>query len=197
MTVGLSALRPTQMAVGYEAVRAKRSKWRALSAEGKRDFLESHPFPVVYGPGAQYYIVDGHHMALALLQEAVDAVSIRKIDDLSKLAADQFFVALQKRGLVCPSGTPRTLSDLPRALEDLADDPFRSLVARLREDCGCPKDPSPFAEFRWADFLRTRLNHNLYQCDPAIAIKTAKKLIQETWCKYPCAECRCLGEAIS
>lgn len=138
ITVKLAELRPTQMAVGYEEVSAKRSKWQTLSNERKLDFLASHPFPAIYGPNARYFVVDGHHMALALLQEGVDTVSVRQIEDLSNLSANQFFVTLQKRGLICFSGAPQTLSELPCALQDLADDPFRSLVARLRRICGCP-----------------------------------------------------------
>ncbi len=197
ITVKLAELRPTQTAVGYEGVSAKRSKWRALSVEGKRHFLESHPFSAVGGPGARYFIVDGHHLALALLWEGVDSVSVRPIEDLSNLDAHQFFMALQKRGLVCPSGAPQTLSELPRALLDLADDPFRSLIARLREDCGCPKDDAPFAEFRWADFLRANLKLDLRRSDPALLIKAAKKLIRDAWCKNPCAQCRCTEETVS
>jgi hypothetical protein len=196
VTVKLAELRPTQRAVGYEEVRAKRSKWRALSAEGKLDFLASHPFPAVYGPNAQYFVVDGHHMALALLQEGLDTVSVRQIEDLSNLGANQFFVTLQKRGLICFSGAPQTPSELPRALQDLADDPFRSLVARLRRNCGCPKDHTPYAEFRWADFLRTHLKPDLHRCDPVLAIKAASKLIREAWCKDPCAACRCAEEVV-
>lgn len=197
ITVKLAELRPTQMAVGYEGVNAKRSTWRALSAEGKRDFLASHPFSAVCGPGARYFIVDGHHLALALLWERVDSVSVRQIENLSNLDAHQFFMALQRRGLVCPSGAPQTLSQLPRALQDLADDPFRSLIARLREDCGCPKDDAPFAEFRWADFLRANLKLDLRRSDPALLIKAAKKLIRDAWCKNPCAQCRCTEETVS
>lgn len=197
VSVKLAQLRPTQLRVGYEAVDAKRSTWRALSAGEKRRFLESHPFPAVYGPGAQYFLIDGHHMALALLRERVELVSVRQIEDLSGLGAHQFFVALGKRGLICSSGAPQTLAELPRALQDLADDPYRSLIARLRRDCGCPKDPTPFAEFRWADFLRTHIKFDLHRSDPALAIKAAKRLIRDAWCKDPCAECRCTEEAVS
>ncbi len=197
ITVKLAELRPTQMAVGYDGVNAKRSKWRALSPEGKRDFLASHPFSAVCGPGARYFIVDGHHLALALLREGVDSVAVRQIADLSNLDAHQFFMALKRRGLVCPSGAPQTLSALPPALEDLADDPFRSLIARLREDCGCPKDQAPFAEFRWADYLRANLKLDSPRGDSARLIKAAKKLIRGAWCKNPCALCRCADEAVS
>lgn len=191
----LAQLRPTQMAVGLEEVGFKRSKWSALSAQGQRDFLGSHPFPALCGPGARYFIIDGHHLALALLQEGIGAVLVRQIEDLSNLDAHQFFVALQKRDLLCPSGAPQTLWELPRSLQDLADDPFRSLTARLRRDCECPKDRTPFAEFRWADFLRARLKPDLYRSDPALAIKAARKLIREAWCKDPCAGCRCTEAA--
>jgi hypothetical protein len=194
-TIKLAQLRPTQMAVGFEEVGVKRSKWRALSAQGKSDFLASHPFPALCGPGAQYFIVDGHHLALALLQEGTDAVLARQIEDLSTLDANQFFAALQKRNFLCPSGAPQTLSELPATFQDLADDPFRSLTARLRRDCKCPKDCTPFAEFCWADFLRAHLKLDLYRSDPALAIKSAKKLIRDAWCKEPCAGCRCTEAA--
>jgi hypothetical protein len=197
VSVKLVQLRPTQRAVGYEEVDAKRAKWRALSAGGKLDFLASHPFPAAYGPGAQYFLIDGHHMALALLQERVEQVSVRQIEDLSSLDANQFFLALRKRGLICSSGAPQTLSELPRALQDLADDPLRSLTARLRRDCGCPKDHAPFAEFRWADFLRPHLKLDLCRSDPALALQAAKRLIRDAWCNDPCAECRCSEEAAS
>ncbi|HEY8125496.1 MAG TPA: ParB-like protein [Methylocystis sp.] len=197
VSVKLTQLRPTQMAVGYEEVGAKRAKWRALSAEARRGFLASHPFPAVCGPGAQYFLTDGHHMALALLQERVELVSVRQIEDFSNLDAHQFFLALRKRGLICSSGAPQTLSELPHALQDLADDPFRSLTARLRRDCGCPKDHAPFAEFRWADFLRAHLKLGLRRSDPALAIKAAKRLIRRAWCKDPCADCRCSEEVAS
>lgn len=193
----LAELRPTQMAVGYDGVNDKRSKWRALSDDGKRDFLESHPFSAVLGPGGRYFIVDGHHLALALLKEGVDSAWVRQIDDLSTLDADQFFAALKRRGLICPSGGPQALSQLPRALQDLTDDPFRSLIARLREDCGCPKDPAPFAEFRWADFLRANLKPDLRRSEPSLLLKSAKRLIRAAWCKNPCAACRCADEAAS
>ncbi|TLG77807.1 ParB-like protein [Methylocystis sp. B8] len=196
-TVRLAELQPTQRAVGYGEVRDKRSKWRALSAEVKRDFLASHPFPAIYGPGAKYFIVDGHHLAFALLQEGVDEVSICQIEDLSDLDASRFFLALQERGLICPSGAPQTLSELPRALQDLADDPFRTLTASLRRDCGCPKDQAPFAEFRWADFLRAHLRLDSQRSEPALAIAGAKRLIRDAWCKDPCAKCRCREEAVS
>jgi len=64
-------------------------------------------------------------------------------------------------------------------------------------DCGCPKDHAPFAEFRWADFLRVHLNLDLHRSDPALAIKAAKRLIRDAWCKDPCAECRCKEAAVS
>lgn len=194
-TIKLAQLRPTQLAVGFDEVAIKRSKWRALLRQGQRDFLASHPFPAVYGPGARYFIVDGHHLALALLQEGIDAVLVRQIEDLSNLNVSEFFAALKNRGFLCPSGAPQTHCELPHTLQDLTDDPFRSLSGRLRRDCECPKDRAPFAEFRLADFLRDHLKPDLYRSDPALAINAAKKLIREAWCKDPCAGCRCTQAA--
>jgi hypothetical protein len=39
----------------------------------------------------------------------------------------------------------------------MADDPYRTLAARVRVAGGCAKDATPYAEFLWADFYRRRL----------------------------------------
>ena len=47
--------------------------------------------------------------------------------------------------------------DIPKSIEDMADDPFRSLAGALRRKGGYAKDTTPFSEFLWADFLRRRI----------------------------------------
>lgn len=196
ISVKLAVLRPTQMAVGYDEVEVKRSKWRALTPDGKAHFLETHPFPAVTGPGERYFMIDGHHMGLALLREGVDAVSVRQVENLSKTTESEFFQALQQRGFVyLREPTRRGLRELPRTLRDLADDPYRSFVAQLRRSCACPKDRTPFAEFRWADFLRSRLKADLLRTNHAGAVKTAHKLLRSAFCKNTCSGCRCLEQA--
>ena len=43
-----------------------------------------------------------------------------------------------------------------QAVEDMNDDPYRSLAGALRRRGGFAKDATPFSEFVWADFFRPR-----------------------------------------
>ena len=43
-------------------------------------------------------------------------------------------------------------------MDQLKDDPFRSLAGALRRAGGFAKDTRPFSEFLWADFLRRRMD---------------------------------------
>jgi hypothetical protein len=46
---------------------------------------------------------------------------------------------------------------MPEAIEELIDDPYRSLAGELRRVVGFAKDTTPFSEFLRADFLRRRI----------------------------------------
>jgi hypothetical protein len=67
--VPIKDLRPTQMTVGMHEVRRKRDAWEKLkaNAEGKGGaFLGTHMIPTVLGPDGLHWLVDHHHLALAL-----------------------------------------------------------------------------------------------------------------------------------
>ncbi|WP_246797735.1 ParB-like protein [Burkholderia perseverans] len=51
----------------------------------------------------------------------------------------------------------RDYDRLPPALTELSDDPYRSLAGELRTAGGYAKDATPFSEFLWADYLRTKI----------------------------------------
>ena len=70
-------------------------------------------------------------------------------------------------------GHRRPFDDIPKKLTKLADDPYRSLSAWLREAGGYSKDTEPFADFLWADFLRRRIDAALLQSDRDGALKKA------------------------
>ena len=40
-------------------------------------------------------------------------------------------------------------------------DPYRSLAGEVRRAGGFAKDPTPFSEFLWADYLRRRIDEKL------------------------------------
>ncbi|MFX7984922.1 ParB-like protein, partial [Acinetobacter baumannii] len=64
----LEDLRPTQVAVGMQAVKCQRRKLekRASKQRQLKDILERRSIPAVRGPGGDLYMIDRHHFALAL-----------------------------------------------------------------------------------------------------------------------------------
>ncbi|ESQ82282.1 hypothetical protein AEAC466_18215 [Asticcacaulis sp. AC466] len=153
-------LRPTQMTVGMREVAAKRERWQS-ERDGKGEvFLGRHMIPVVLGPKQRAYIIDHHHLTRALHDEGVEDVLVSVVSDLSHLTKDAFWVVLDNRNWMHPfdeSGQRRKYEDIPTSVQDLVDDPYRSLAGALRRAGGYAKDTVPFSEFLWADFLRRRI----------------------------------------
>jgi hypothetical protein len=177
--VAIDALRPTQITVGMREVKAKRKSWRGHPDRKKSDFLGRHLLPVIWGPKDEYYVIDHHHLALALYQEGQKTVATTVVADLRRLPAEAFWIFLDNRGWLHPydaKGRRRGYVEVPRHVRDLKDDPFRSLAGELRESGGFAKDTTPFSEFLWADFLRRRIKRKLLQEDFSHALVRALKL---------------------
>ena len=87
--VSVADLRPTQMTVGMREVREKRQRWKEVKR--KAEFLGSHLIPVIHGYRDRYYVIDHHHMALALEQEKVEQVAVTVVADLRKLDEQSFW----------------------------------------------------------------------------------------------------------
>ena len=155
--VKLADLRPTQMTVGFRAVESKQKEFRKL-ADSKRS---SHFFPVVVGPEKQFYILDGHHAAVALLREEVDEVQVGTVCPLSTLSKAEFWTYLDNRAWThCydAKGKRRVFSEMPKSLQDMADDPYRSLAAAVLDAGGFAKPDEPFYEFIWANYFRAQFD---------------------------------------
>jgi len=158
--VKIAELRPTQITVGMREVDEKRREWRERSDKGAAAFLGRHMIPTVLGPKARHYLVDHHHLALALAQEKQESVLATVMADLSGLSKGSFWTYMDNRAWCHPydtAGRRRGFDDIPKAVTGLEDDPYRSLAGELRRAGGFAKDTTPFSEFLWADFLRTRV----------------------------------------
>jgi hypothetical protein len=172
----LAALRPTQMTVGYREVKAKRKHWKTLSKKARKAAIESHWFPAVLGPDNAYFIVDHHHLGLALIEEDVTDVKAMLLKDLSWLDETIFWRMMEHNQWVHPFGTDgkrQDFSRLPTVLTDLKDDPYRSLAGELRTAGGYAKDATPFSEFLWADYLRPKIALASIRKDFAKALEAA------------------------
>jgi hypothetical protein len=64
--VSIVSLRPTQITVGLREVDDKRKRLRKRPAKKIGKFLGHHMIPVILGPKDCSYIIDHHHLALAL-----------------------------------------------------------------------------------------------------------------------------------
>jgi hypothetical protein len=162
--IPILSLRPTQMTVGMREVNEKRERLRKYLQEHKKkkqgEFLGRHMIPVVLGPDQRHYVIDHHHLARALHEEGVENAIVTVVADLTMVDRDAFWGVLDNKRWVYPydaKGERRHFSDIPKAVADLKDDPFRSLAGEVRRAGGFAKDTTPFSEFLWADFLRRRL----------------------------------------
>jgi hypothetical protein len=143
LTVALNALRPTQASVGYVEVSEKRQEWQSLKSAQQ-----------------QYYIVDHHHLGLALHEEGVESVFLTLLADYSWLDVERFWRVMEFHQWVHPYNTQGQrigFHQLPVQVSALKDDPYRSLAGMVRKAGGYAKDVTPFAEFLWGDYFRNAL----------------------------------------
>jgi hypothetical protein len=183
----LKDLRPTQITVGMREVEEKRRRWRAKHGKKAGEFLASHMIPVVLGPKERPYVTDHHHLARALHEEGVKNVATTVVLDLSRLEPDAFWFVLDNRALMHPfdaKGERRDYHDIPDSIEELVDDPYRSLAGGLRRIGGFAKDTTPFSEFLWADFLRRRIKRKRVESDFEGALDEALTLAKSREADY-------------
>ena len=177
--VAITDLRPTQITVGMREVSEKRKRWREMKTKKGDKFLGTHMIPVILGPKDRHYVIDHHHLALALHKEGVKDVLVTVVSNLSMLEADAFWIVLDSRNWMHPfndEGRRCSYTDIPKSVNKLKDDPFRSLAGELRRAGGFAKDTTVFSEFLWADFLRRRIKRKLVENDFDHALETAMRL---------------------
>ena len=186
-TVKIMDLRPTQITVGMREVKAKRKTWQDKPGNKARSFLGHHMIPVILGPNKRNYVIDHHHLVRALHEESVEDILTTVVADLSSLERDAFWFVLDNRNWIHPfddEGKRRDYSDIPKSIDALVDDPFRSLAGELRHIGGYAKDTTPFSEFLWADFLRRRIKRKSVEETFARALEKALELAQSKDAAY-------------
>ena len=155
--VALADLRPTQMTVGFSEVARKRKLWREHVDRDGPDFLGHHMIPAVIGPKSVPWIIDHHHLALALIAEGVAHVFVSIVADLRHLKRSDFLTFMDNRNWIHPYNAKGERCDhdaLPKKIKHIADDPYRSLAGEVRRAGGYAKTDTPYSEFLWADFFR-------------------------------------------
>ena len=183
----LDKLKPTQITAGFAEVAQKRIEWAGLAKKARRALLESHCFPAILGPKQRYYIVDHHHLGLALHEESIARVNVMVLADLSYLELATFWRVMEQKNWAHPfdhTGKRRDYKSIPTRIQDLVDDPYRSLAGFLRAAGGYAKDTSPFAEFLWADYLRPHIALALIRQSMDVAVRESLGLAKSPLARY-------------
>jgi len=152
---------PTQCTIGYIEVASKREEWRNLSKKARTTLLGQHWFPSILGPKNKTYIIDHHHLGLALHEEGIDRVKLTILKDLSWLGEDTFWRVMEFHQWVHPFnelGQRVPFNKIPTHIAKLMDDPYRSLAGLARKSGAFAKDITPYSEFLWADYFRSQID---------------------------------------
>ena len=157
----IDALRPTQFTVGLIEVQEKRDEIRGIDEEKLAHFQQKHPEPTVVGPNGELYISDHHHLARALYDAGIKSTYCEIHHKSADMSMNDFWKHMDKKHWVYPfedGKGPLPYSNLPKSVDLLRDDPYRSLAGAVRKAGDYDKSDEPFAEFQWADFFRSRVS---------------------------------------
>ena len=160
--VPVAALHPTQWCVGLAEVWSRQQDFALKTREARLSELKRKPVPLVRNVGGQLWMVDRHHRLRALLE--LDRQSTTWAYVIAELQVDDRAAVLdvldQRGWLYLFDGRgngPRRPLELPQSLMELDDDPYRSLVWKLKQEGLIkPQRQIPYHEFRWGAWLRSR-----------------------------------------
>jgi hypothetical protein len=169
-------LHPTQLTVGMIEVHEKEKHLASLKPSAQKDFMRAHPIPAVKGPEGLLFITDHHHLGRAAHDAGLETGFFEVEADFSSYDMDSFWVEMDKHSWVHPldeNGVRHHYRLIPKHLDKLIDDVYRSLAAYVRNAGGYEKTPTAFAEFVWADFFRRSIPIEDVTADFSAAVKTA------------------------
>jgi hypothetical protein len=174
------ALHPTQITVGMIEVHDKMHELRDLKPHQQKEFLEAHPVPGVRGADNTLYITDHHHLARALWELGIEHAFV-VVEEQLGLSGAAFWQTLVQSQLAHPideHGARQSCVEIPKHVQKLRDDVYRSLAGYVRAAGGFEKTPTPFAEFAWADWFRSRIvvgnGHEDFKKAVAAALQLAR-----------------------
>ena len=160
--VAIADLHPTQWSVGLAEIWSRQQDFAKETEQQHLTYLRRKPVPLVKGRSGTLWMLDRHHRLRALLEQKPTATTWGYLVEERSDASDEELLAfLQEQGwlyLIDGRGKgPHHPSELPRSLMDLDDDPYRSLIWKLKkEGLITPQPQIPYHEFRWGAWLRRR-----------------------------------------
>lgn len=145
ITVPIAALRPTQLCVGLAEVRSRQQDFGQETAAQRLDYLRRKPVPLVRGGNGQFWMVDRHHRLRGLIELDPQALAYGYIvlevpspdpAGAGRTRAPRWLYLFDGRGQ-----GPLATTALPASLHQLQDDPYRSLVWKLKRGPHRPGTP--------------------------------------------------------
>ena len=156
------SLKPTQFSIGMMEIEFKVLALRKLSERKLAKYIDKHAVPVVISPWKELCIVDHHHFLFACWHADVRKVLVSVVKDYSRagLSYHRFWQKMTRLNYAHPydqfGSGPRSALYLPLDIRGMADDPYRSLAWMIRKEGGYENSDEPFAEFKWAEFFRSK-----------------------------------------
>ena len=175
--IRVNDIHPTQFAVGMHEVKKKKEKIEEMDKGERQDYLAENPVPVVIGPKGIFYAIDHHHLSRAVYESGHTKMAALVKENWGGTTVDAFWKKMGGMNyvyLIDENGHgPKSPAQLPREMSRLADDPFRSIAGMARDEDCYKKSTQPFAEFRWAEYFRSRIK---YEDSYKDALKAALKI---------------------
>ena len=162
LEVPLQALQPTQLCVGMAEIRSRQLDFAKDDPKERRRYLKRKPTPLVRSASGELWMVDRHHRLRGLLDLDPTATAFGYVVlQLEVSERHAVLDQLHQRGwLYLYDGRglgPLPPTALPSSLSGTQDDPYRSLVWKLKREGLVQAAPLiPFHEFRWGAWLRSR-----------------------------------------
>jgi len=166
--IELDELRPTQSDVGMIEVHTRENKIERRDEDEllkyflKGDDGKGKLAKIVIGPRNQIWLVDGHHLARAFYDLEYKFLLAKVVGNFSNLTDEDFEELLVKKKWTWlqrwPKGATRPVqlkvSELPKSIGGLRNDPFRSLAWAVKAEGGFKESKEPYQQFYWSDFFR-------------------------------------------
>lgn len=177
--IEIDKLHPTQLTLGMAEVKRRAKQMRALSKGDLKAVLAAKPVPYVIGPEQRFYLVDHHHLCRALLRMDHDWVFLgRCLADWSQMELKAFWAEMEARQYCWPidmEGNRRPCVKIPAKIEDLTNNPWRTLARGVRGAAYANQD-TPFQEFMWGNYFRSFMTTRLLEADIDLAEELAVKV---------------------
>jgi len=158
-----------------------------LSGKKRQALVEQHWFPTIIGPKQQHFIIDHHHLGVALYEEGQERVLLTILKDLSWLDESTFWRVMEFHQWAHPfdrEGKRVDFKKIPKRISQLQDDPYRSLAGLARKQGAFAKDITPYSEFLWADYFRAHVDKDLLGQSMDKAVKVAIKMAKKNQASY-------------